>query len=140
MVINTKALLDGVAILTDDHNVRVTVKQSARGALVCGASCFVGGLLAGPVGMAIGGTIGGLQAYRMTNGQFRALGTVIREDLTYAQRTRLSERIMAVAQDFDISDVVVLLPMLLNSVSMQQAVLKSVVSFVTNEMHMQILD
>lgn len=140
MVINTKALLDGVAILTDDHNIRVTVKQSARGALVCGASCFVGGLLAGPVGMAIGGTIGGLQAYRMTHGQFRALGSVIREDLTYAQRTRLSERIMAVAQDFEISDVVVLLPMLLNSVSMQQAVLKSVVSFVTNEMQMQILD
>lgn len=42
MVVNTKELFDGIAILTDQTNMRVTVKGSAKGALVCSASCFVG--------------------------------------------------------------------------------------------------
>lgn len=42
MVVNTREFFDGVAILTDQRNMRVTIKQSAKGAMVCGASCFVG--------------------------------------------------------------------------------------------------
>lgn len=42
MVLNTRELFDGIAILTDERNMRVTVKQSAKGAMICGASCFVG--------------------------------------------------------------------------------------------------
>lgn len=42
MVLNTRELFDGIAILTDQRNMRVTVKQSAKGAMICGASCFVG--------------------------------------------------------------------------------------------------
>lgn len=68
MVINTNQLLSAVAVLTDDHNMRITMKKSGKGALVCGASCFIGGLIAGPVGLAIGGTLGGLQAWNMSKG------------------------------------------------------------------------
>lgn len=42
MVLNTRELFDGIAILSDDRNMRVTVKQSAKGAMICGASCFIG--------------------------------------------------------------------------------------------------
>lgn len=45
MVLNTRELLDAIAILTDQRNMRVTMKQSAKGALICGASCFVGNFL-----------------------------------------------------------------------------------------------
>ncbi len=44
MVVNTREFFDGIAILTDQRNMRVTMKQSAKGALICGASCFVGEL------------------------------------------------------------------------------------------------
>lgn len=69
MVVDTVALMDGVAILSDDRNLRVTIRQSGKGALICGASCFVGGLVAGPVGMAVGGTLGGLKAWHMSKGK-----------------------------------------------------------------------
>lgn len=140
MVINTRALLDGVAVLSDDHNIRVAVQHSSRGALICGASCFVGGLVAGPIGMAIGGTAGGVYAYRSSRDQFRSVGSVIREQMTDEQRERLRDRILEVAQGVEVTDLAVLLPMLMSSQSMQTAVLKTVVSFVTNEMKMKILD
>lgn len=80
--------MNGIAVLTDDHNMRVTIKHSSKGALVCGAACFVrerlcgikntiqltqkmfqvGGVVAGPIGMAIGGTIGGIKAWHMSKG------------------------------------------------------------------------
>lgn len=66
MPVDIKEFLDGISILADNHNMRVTVRQSGKGALICGACCFVGGLVAGPVGLAAGGTIGGITAYRMT--------------------------------------------------------------------------
>lgn len=47
MPLDVQELLEGVAILADNHNIRVTVKQSAKGALACGACCFIGGLIAG---------------------------------------------------------------------------------------------
>lgn len=66
MPVNLKEFLDGVSILADNHNMRVAVQKSGIGALICGACCFVGGLLGGPVGLAAGGTIGGITAYRMS--------------------------------------------------------------------------
>lgn len=66
MPVNGKELLDGIAILADNHNLRVTLKQSGKGAIVCGAICFIGGVVGGPVGLAVGGTLGGITAYRMS--------------------------------------------------------------------------
>lgn len=48
MPINTEEFLRAVAILADDNNMRVTVKQSGKGAAICGAICFIGGLVGGP--------------------------------------------------------------------------------------------
>lgn len=70
MVVNTRDLMNGLAVLTDDQNMRVTIKHSSKGALVCGAACFVGGVVAGPIGMAVGGTIGGIKAWHMSRGTF----------------------------------------------------------------------
>lgn len=48
MPINTEELLRAVAILADNNNLRVTAKQSGKGAAICGAICFIGGLIGGP--------------------------------------------------------------------------------------------
>lgn len=48
MPVDTDELLRGVAILADNNNLRVTLKQSGKGAAVCGAICFVGGIVGGP--------------------------------------------------------------------------------------------
>ena len=41
----------------------MTVKGSAKGGLIAGATSAVGGLILGPLGLAVGGTLGGLLAY-----------------------------------------------------------------------------
>lgn len=66
MPADIEEFLRGIAMLTDNRNMRVTLKQSGKGAAVCGAMCFIGGLIAGPVGLAVGGTVGGVTAYRMS--------------------------------------------------------------------------
>lgn len=70
MPLDIEEFLHGIGQIADNEKIRFTVKQSGKGALVCGGLCFVGGLLAGPVGMAVGGTLGGLTAYRMTGSEY----------------------------------------------------------------------
>lgn len=71
MPVDVEQFLHAIAMLADKENILFTVKQSGKGAIVCGSMCFVGGLLGGPIGMAVGGTLGGLTAYRMTGGEYR---------------------------------------------------------------------
>ena len=59
MVIKYEDILKIITTLGDDENLRITVKQSAKGGLIAGVSCAVGGLIAGPPGLAVGGAAGG---------------------------------------------------------------------------------
>jgi len=110
--------------------------------------------------MAIGGTVGGVSAYRMSQGmfehkisshcsddnnfrilgQFRSVGDIIRNDLTTQQKEKLMEHVMASVRDLEVTDAAILLPMLVGSASIQQAVLSSVVSFIGNELSLQVID
>lgn len=66
MVINTSEILKAVAILADNNDMRITLKQSGKGALICGATCLAFGMVAGPIGLAVGGTVGGIGAWLNT--------------------------------------------------------------------------
>lgn len=48
MPIDTEEFLRAVALLADNNNMRVSLKQSGKGAVICGAICFIGGLVGGP--------------------------------------------------------------------------------------------
>lgn len=160
MVINTSELLDGIAILTDEQNMRVTITSSAKGAMITGATCFVGGILAGPIGLAVGGVLGGLSSWKLmqgnifhssltglgfltnglVSGQFKPISEVIRNDMTIRQKEMLKEHILAAVSGFEPKDLAILLPLIMGNHSIQTAVLRTVVSFITNEMHLQIVD
>ena len=61
-------------------------------------------------------------------------------DMTNAQRQRLAASVAAVIADLRVEDIVLLLPMLLNSPGAKEAVLKTVFAFIQNEMQLQIVD
>lgn len=69
---------------------------------------------------------------------FRPVGDIIRNNLTVRQKEMLHEHIVNTVRQIQPIDVVALLPLLMNSASIQQAVIKTVISFVQNEMRMHI--
>lgn len=69
---------------------------------------------------------------------FRPVGDVIRNDLSAVQRERLYAHCVNAVRQIEPSDAITLAPLLLSSTSVQQAVLKTVISFISNELKMQI--
>lgn len=69
---------------------------------------------------------------------FRPVGEIIRHDLTMQQRERLTEHIVNSVRQIHPTDLVVLLPIIMNNGSLQMAVLKTVTTFISNEMQMHI--
>lgn len=69
---------------------------------------------------------------------FRPVGDIIRNDLSAMQQERLYEHIVNAVRQIEPIDVLTLAPLLMGSASVQQAVLKTVISFISNELKMQI--
>lgn len=73
-------------------------------------------------------------------GTFRPVSDVIMNDLSDREKEALVNHVRSAVAQFEITDMALLLPMLMSNVSIQQAVLKTVVTFMTNEMRMSIVD
>ena len=87
-----------------------------------------------------GGSLGSLAAAWKSSGQFKSVAQVILEDMSPMQQCQLAESCMTIIRDLRVEDVAVLLPLLLNTPSAQQALLNQVVSYLTNEMRLKIID
>uniref|UniRef100_A0A1A9UUY5 Uncharacterized protein n=1 Tax=Glossina austeni TaxID=7395 RepID=A0A1A9UUY5_GLOAU len=140
MPIDNRELIQAISVIADERNVRVAVKQCGKGAAICAAGSFVGGMLLGPLGLAIGGAAGGLAAYKATQGSFRPLGEVLMNDLTDTQKECLVNHVTKAVERIHPTDLVMLLPLILNNAAIQEAVFKTVFSFVRNELRLEIVD
>ena len=58
MVLQTNEVCQIISTLSDDSGLKVTVNESMKGGLLTGIVCTLGGLVLGPAGLAIGGTLG----------------------------------------------------------------------------------
>lgn len=54
MPINTNELLNIIAQVSEERGIKVAVCGSLKGAALTSATTFIGGLLLGPVGLAVG--------------------------------------------------------------------------------------
>lgn len=70
---------------------------------------------------------------------FRGVGDILR-NLSVAERERLFSHVRNSVRDIDARDLAVLLPLLANNAMLQKAVMGTVVSFITNELQLQIID
>ena len=54
MPISAEELVRLLAILAEEENLKVTVKESLKGGAMAGAGAVLGGMCGGPVGLALG--------------------------------------------------------------------------------------
>jgi hypothetical protein len=54
MPLNSRELLNVVTQLTEDRHVRVCITESLKGGCIAATTTVLGGLLLGPVGLAVG--------------------------------------------------------------------------------------
>lgn len=54
MPINSQEVLSLVTQLCEEENLRITVKESLMGGALAGTTTVIGGILGGPIGLAIG--------------------------------------------------------------------------------------
>ncbi|XP_064579099.1 protein C19orf12 homolog [Zonotrichia leucophrys gambelii] len=127
------ALLSHVATV---KGMKAAVANSGRGAMLTGASAFVGGMLGGPPGIAVGGALGGLLGW-MTSGQFKSVPQVLME-LPPAEKQKLCAEAMAVVRNLDWTDAAQLIALVMSNSALTEKVLGVLTTYLTHELKAQL--
>lgn len=112
MPINEEELLNAAELVCEQKEVKVALKCSAACAGLSALTTFAGGLVAGPIGLVAGATIGGVTAYSLTKNKFKPVVQILREELTYSQKEQLANHLRNALKDIDITDAVKLFQVL----------------------------
>ena len=139
MVIKYEDILKVITTLGDDENLRITVKQSAKGGLIAGVSCTVGGLVAGPPGLAIGGAVGGCLAAYLAGNSFKPLSTVIMYEMKPVDQRALVEAVTKIIQNVDAMDAIELLALTQGSAALKAKILGEVTSYCQQQLNYEFL-
>ncbi|KAM8799297.1 CS012 protein, partial [Eudromia elegans] len=123
--------------LSQEKGMKAAVKHSGRGALLAGATAFIGGLVGGPPGIAVGGAFGGLLGAWMTTGQFRPVPQILLE-LPPAEQQKLYDEALVILRSLDWTDVAQLTALVMGNTTIQQKLLGVLVNYLTKELRAEI--
>ena len=126
-----------MAILADEDQLKVTVKSSAYGGVIAGITTTVGGLLAGPPGLLVGGAVGGALAYS-TAGNFKPASQVIR-GMNAHDRQLLYDNVRDIIDNLAFDDYLALMAFLSGGPGLliRQQLMDRMVSFLREQMRLQ---
>ncbi|CAN7992037.1 unnamed protein product [Ixodes hexagonus] len=139
MPVNQNELLDLLCRLSEEENLRVTVKQCSKGGLITGASAMVAAFFMGPVGFAIGGAVGGCVAAVVTRDRFMPAAQIISR-MSERQKDELYEAVQRAFRDVDITDIVTLAALLSGDMYIKKRIVATLIDYFQNRMHLQIID
>ncbi|KFP80661.1 PREDICTED: protein C19orf12 homolog [Acanthisitta chloris] len=123
--------------LSQERGMKAAVKHSGRGALLAGASAFLGGLMGGPPGIAVGGAVGGLVGAWMTSGHFRPVPQILME-LPPAEQQKLYDAAIDIVRNLDWTDIVQLTALVMGNAGLQQKLTAVLINYLSNELSAQI--
>ena len=139
MVVQYNDILNIITTLGDDENLRITVKQSAKGGLIAGVTCAVGGLIGGPPGLAVGGAAGGCLAAYLAGNSFKPLSAVILYEMKPVDQRALVNAVTKIIQNVDVMDAVELLALIQGSAALKAKILGEVTTYCQQQLSLQVL-
>ncbi|NXC39215.1 CS012 protein, partial [Penelope pileata] len=137
MPIQVDQVMQLLCRVSQEKGMKAAVKHSGRGALLAGATAFLGGLVGGPPGIAVGGALGGLLGAWMTSGQFKPVPQILLE-LPPAEQQKLYNEAVAILRGLDWTDVVHLTTLVMGSAHLQQQLAGVVINYLTRELSAEI--
>uniref|UniRef100_A0A8C8R6I6 Chromosome 19 open reading frame 12 n=1 Tax=Pelusios castaneus TaxID=367368 RepID=A0A8C8R6I6_9SAUR len=137
MPIDVNDVMHLLCHISEERKMKAAVKHSGQGALVVGATAFVGGLMGGPPGIAIGGAVGGLFGAWMTAGQFKPVPQIILE-LPPAEQQKLYDDAFAIIRNLDWTDVAQLTALVMGNAAIQEKLAAGLITYLSRELRAEI--
>ena len=137
MPVSTVQLQRVLAILADEDQLKVTVRAAGYGGVVAGVTTTIGGLIAGPAGLLVGGALGGVLAYANA-GDFKPVSQVIKE-MNAHERQLLYRATKDIVDNLAIEDYLALLAFLNggSGVLIRQQLMQRMIAFLRDQMRLQ---
>ncbi|NXL91891.1 CS012 protein, partial [Alectura lathami] len=133
MPIRVDQVMQLLCRVSQEKGMKAAVKHSGRGALLAGATAFLGGLVGGPPGIAVGGALGGLLGAWMTSGHFKPVSQILLE-LPPAEQQKIYDEAVAIVRGLDWTDMAQLTALVMGSGHLQQQLAGVVINYLTREL------
>jgi len=133
MVLAYEDIMEVVRLLCEERNLTITVKESGKGALVTGGVAGLGGMILGPIGLALGGAVGGSIAAWMAQDKFKPLVQVIMEDMRADQRERMIGCLRKVLSQIEPQDALALVAMVQGNQALKARLATEMVTFLSRQ-------
>ncbi|KFP29141.1 Protein C19orf12 [Colius striatus] len=137
MPINVNDVMQLFCHLSQEKGMKAAIKHSGQGALLAGATAFIGGLVGGPPGIAVGGAFGGLLGAWMSTGQFKPVPQILLE-LPPAEQQKLYDEAVVILRNLDWTDIAQLTTLVMGSASLQQKLTAVLINYLSKELRAEI--
>ncbi|XP_015928294.1 protein C19orf12 homolog [Parasteatoda tepidariorum] len=139
MPLDTSDVVDFLCTLSEEERMKCTVRQSLKGGLVVGCAAAIGSYILGPIGLAIGGAVGGVFAAATMRYSFFPASQVI-ATMSQVHRDRLASKIERIMQNFNVSDIALLATMISGDCLLRNRVVTELVDYLRQEMSLALVE
>ncbi|KAJ8688379.1 hypothetical protein QAD02_024174 [Eretmocerus hayati] len=134
MSLATPDILNAISDLAKIREMKIALNVSAQCGLIASISTMLGGLVGGPRGIAIGGSLGTALAYFHGNGKFKSVPEILANDATPQQKEKLADAIRNLVTPENIFTIIQFTAALQNNQFLMEQVIKLVRNFLMSDM------